>query len=639
MAEPDQHDSLERCAERIIERCGPRLSVAAPLGLGKPNALLNALYRRAEKDSSLSLQLYTALSLARPVPKSELERRFAAPFIERHFGRDYPDLAYVKALRSNRLPANVRVSEFYLQSGAMLGVEPVQRAYTSTNYTHVARELATAGVNAIVQLIAKRVEPGGARYSLSCNPDLTLDVIDRVVARGAPRPLMVGQVHPDLPFLGNDAEVPAGFFDMIVEAPELRHELFAVPREPVSLPEFALGLHASQLVRDGGTLQIGIGTLSDALVYATILRHQKNSDFLSALKSISKTEDNKILSIGGTESFKQGLYGASEMLMDGFMHLAKAGILKRRVHDDPSHPHGFYLHAAFFLGSKALYEWLRNLRGEDFDGLCMTRVSKTNELHGADELRSGQRREARFFNVCMMMTALGAAVSDALESGQVVSGVGGQYNFVAMAHALETGRSVLMLRSTRSSGGSAHSNIVWQYGHATIPRHLRDLVVTEYGVADLRGKSDEDTVKALLAVSDSRFQPELARQAQRAGKLARDYRLPDAARANSPQRIEDTLAPFRSRGLFADLPFGSEFTEDERRLIPALQWLKSRSSTVLGSAGMLAEAVFKGIAASEHEPLLQRMGLDRPQTRHERFLQRLVVLGLKKTRALTQGTG
>src|SRR5262247_1223916 len=140
MAEPDKHDSVEACAARIIERCGTRLAVAAPLGLGKPNALLNALYRRAEKDSSISLQLYTALSLARPVPKSDLERRFAAPFIDRHFGRDYPDLAYVNALRSGRLPANVRVSEFYLQSGAMLGVEPVQRAYTSTNYTHVARE-------------------------------------------------------------------------------------------------------------------------------------------------------------------------------------------------------------------------------------------------------------------------------------------------------------------------------------------------------------------------------------------------------------------------------------------------------------------------------------------------------------------
>jgi len=381
-------------------------------------------------------------------------------------------------------------------------------------------ELAAAGVNVITQLVAKRVTPGGARYSLSCNPDVTLDLLDKIAARGGPRPLVVGQVHHDLPFLGNDAEVPAEFFDMLLEAPGLRHELFALPHEPVSVAEFALGLHASQLVRDGGTLQIGIGTLSDALVYATILRQQQNADYRAALGALASEDFS---GVGGREPFAAGLYGASEMLMDGFMHLARAGILKRRVHDDPADVHGsargFYLHAAFFLGSKALYEWLRNLEGDDFDGLCMTRVSKTNELHGAGELRAGQRRDARFFNICMMMTALGAAVSDALESGQVVSGVGGQYNFVAMAHALESGRSVLMLRSTRASGGEHHSNIVWRYGHATIPRHLRDLVVTEYGIADLRGKSDEDTIKALLAITDARFQPALVREAKRAGKL------------------------------------------------------------------------------------------------------------------------
>jgi acyl-CoA hydrolase len=630
MAEPDRHDSVETCAERIVQRCGARLVVAAPLGLGKPNALLNALYRRAESDPALSLQLYTALSLERPSVKSELERRFIGPFAERHFGRGYPDLAYLGALRAGCLPRNVRVSEFYLQSGAMLGVAPIQRAYASINYTHVARELAAAGVNLIVQLVAKRVDAGGARYSLSCNPDVTLDLLDKIAARGAPRPLVVGQVHPDLPFLGNDAEVPAGFFDLLLDAPGLRHELFALPHEPVGAAEFALGLHASQLVRDGGTLQIGIGTLSDALVYATILRHQENGDYLSALKTISG-EDKNIISIGGTEPFQAGLYGASELLMDGFMHLAKAGILKRRVHDDPTHARGVYLHAAFFLGSKALYEWLRGLKGEDFDGLCMTRVSKTNELHGAEELRAGQRRDARFFNACMMMTALGAAVSDALESGQVVSGVGGQYNFVAMAHALEGGRSVLMLRSTRTSGGATHSNIVWNYGHATIPRHLRDIVVTEYGIAELRGKSDEDTIKALLSITDARFQPALMRQAQRAGKLPTDYRLPEAARANTPERIAEALAPFRARGLFPEFPFGSDFTREELRLIPALQHLKARSGTRLGSVGLVLEALLLGGVSAEHMPLMERMTLARPRTATERLCQRLLAVALTKT--------
>jgi acyl-CoA hydrolase len=630
MAGPDRHDSVEQCAALIAQRRGPRLAIAVPLGLGKPNALVNALYRRAEADAALTLHFYTGLSLARPRARSELERRFLAPFAARHFGAAYPDLAYVEALRAGRLPANVQVNEFYFQSGAMLGVEAVQRAYMSVNYTHVARALAAAGVNVIVQLIARRITPQGARYSLSCNPDLTLDVVDRMAAEGRPRPLLVGEVHPDLPFLGSDAEVPADFFDLLLEAPGTRHELFAVPREPVSAAEFALGLHASTLIRDGGTLQIGIGALSDALVYATILRHRRNADYREAFLSLSG-ENNLSKTIGGLEPFTQGLYGASEMLMDGFMHLARAGILKRRVED------GCYLHAAFFLGSKELYAWLRELKGADFEGLGMTRVSKTNQLYGAETQRAAQRKDARFFNICMMATLLGAAVSETLEDGQVVSGVGGQYNFVAMAHALEGGRSILMLRATRSSGGRTRSNLVWSYGQATIPRHLRDIVVTEYGAADLRGKSDEDTIKAVLAITDARFQAELASQAKRAGKLARGYRLPDTARANTPERLAAALAPFKERGLFADFPFGSDFTDEELRLIPALQDLKARSTKGLGRISLLLDLLLQGRVGDDLVPYLERMALDRPAGWRERLYRRLLVAALRRTRALTRG--
>src|SRR5260221_6025402 len=92
----------------------------------------------------------------------------------------------------------------------------------------------------------------------------------------------------------------------------------------------------------------------------------------------------------------------------------------------------------------------------------------------------------------MMVTLSGAAVSDGLADGRVVSGVGGQYNFVAMAHELERARSILLLRSTREAGGRVESNIVFNYGHVTIPRHPRDIVVTQHGVADLPGRTDAE---------------------------------------------------------------------------------------------------------------------------------------------------
>ncbi len=89
--------------------------------------------------------------------------------------------------------------------------------------------------------------------------------------------------------------------------------------------------------------------------------------------------------------------------------------------------------------------------------------------------------------------------------GRVVSGVGGQYNFVAMAHALPEARSILCLRSTRTSDGVTSSNVIWSYGHCTVPRHLRDIVVTEYGIADLRGRTDREIVEALVGIMDARF--------------------------------------------------------------------------------------------------------------------------------------
>ena len=77
-----------------------------------------------------------------------------APFAERHFGADFPRLAYVDAQRRDALPSHVCVEEFYMQSGALLGSRQAQRRYASLNYTHVARALADRGVNCIVQKVA-----------------------------------------------------------------------------------------------------------------------------------------------------------------------------------------------------------------------------------------------------------------------------------------------------------------------------------------------------------------------------------------------------------------------------------------------------------------------------------------------------
>jgi hypothetical protein len=292
---------------------------------------------------------------------------------------------------------------------------------------------------------------------------------------------------------------------------------------------------------------------------------------------------------------------------------------------------GALLHAAFFLGPKGFYAALREMPERERRQFLMSGVSYVNELYGEDqELRIAQRRHGRFINTTLMMTALGTAVSDGLADGRVVSGVGGQYNFVAMAHALPGAHSVLCLRSTRTQAGRTTSNILFSYGASTIPRHLRDVVVTEYGIAQLRGKTDSETIAALLNITDSRFQAQLLREAQAAGKIAKDYLVPDIHRRNTPAALEQALAAHRQAGLFSEFPFGTDFAAEEIVLARALKRLRNRTATFTGKVAALGGALLRGAGSSEMRPYLERMQLDRPRSIAEWTMQRLLALALRR---------
>jgi hypothetical protein len=231
-------------------------------------------------------------------------------------------------------------------------------------------------------------------------------------------------------------------------------------------------------------------------------------------------------------------------------------------------------------------------------------------------------------NTGLIATLGGAVASDGLEDGRVLSGVGGQYNFVAMAHELEDGRSIMMIRSTSEEDGKVRSNIRWNYGHVTIPRHLRDFVVTEYGIAELRGRSDQEVITALLEIADSRFQDELLQSANHAGKISKDYRIPDSARNNRPERLKQMLARYRDRGLFQEFPFGTDLTEQELTLQKALRALEQTFQGKRLHLPRPAE-IRKTAAIPDHaHQYLERMELDRPQSIKERLLQRAVVYAL-----------
>ena len=611
-----------RCAEAIVDRVGRDIRLAIPIAIGKPILLIDALYRLAEADRTVKLSIFTGLTLIRPRYRNRLERRFVEPLLDRLFAT-YSEPLYVAALERRSLPANITVTEFFLQAGAWLANGAAQRSHVSLNYSHVAGHLERIGANVFGQLVAPH-PAGDARVSLSSNTDVTLDMLPYIAARRrAGLPVVVaGEVNANLPYMPGEAEIRRDQFDLMLEPQGEPYALFAPPKQPVSLADYAMALHTTTLIKDGGTLQIGIGSFADALTHALILRQQQNSAFRSLVDKLDAPTGS------GAElaPFDAGLYGCTEMLVDGFLALQAAGILTRKV---PVGNGGTaVLHAAFFVGNPAFYRRLREMPAEQRAEICMTSISFTNTLRGDTLRKQAERPHARFVNTAMTASLLGALASDTLEDGRVVSGVGGQLDLVSMAHQLPGARSIIAVRSTRRSNRRSSSNIVWQQPNATVPRSLRDIVVTEYGIADLRGKSDRDMVAQMLTVADSAFQPELRDQARRGAKLEHGYVLPDRAARNHSERIAAALGPARQQGLLPAFPLGSDMTETEATLVEPLQQMKE------ASYGQLLRLLALGTMAGQLRPAeraaLERLGLDAPRTLRDRAFSVIVAGALRE---------
>ena len=636
-----QSCSIERAVDDVLARLPVHIHLGLPLGLGKANRFVNALYQRIKLLPERQLTIYTALSLGRPPLGDGLQRRFLEPFIERVFG-DYIELDYLADLHRNSLPANIIVEQFFMQPGSLLNSPAAQQDYVSSNYSHAARDINASGLNLVAQLVARHPEDAG-RLSLSCNPDITLDLLPMIAKRRAAGEtiLMLGQVHSDMPYMLGDSELSIDDFDLLIDEDE-RTTLFSTPNMPVNLQDHMIGLHASTLIRDGGTLQIGIGSMGDALSAALLARQGDNDGYRALLDDIDITPWSTLIEQqGGVEPFTRGLYGCSEMFVHGLMVLADAGIVRRKVYpdverqaqanagtlDESLESDGVSIHGGFILGPRDFYQRLRELPHSKRREFNMTAISFINELYGQEDLKRLQRRDARFVNSAFTATLLGAAVADQLEDGRVLSGVGGQYNFVAQGHALHDARSVIMLRSWRESGGDVSSNIVWEYGHCTIPRHLRDIVVTEYGIADLRGKTDRKVIEALLNITDSRFQTELIAQAQQIGKLPKDFSLDPRFADNSPERLQEIAA--RHPRLFPEYPLGSDFSAQEQDLLRALNWLKSKFK--LTQIYQLGKATLDAPSPQAFPEHLARMQLAQPDGLRDELYQRLLLAGLQAT--------
>src|SRR5581483_6486056 len=120
----------------------------------------------------------------------------------------------------------------------------------------------------------------------SCNTDTTLDVV-RARSEGRAAFKLVAQVNSELPFMPGPGDLSGDEFSAVLDSPATDFPLFAPPAEPISDAKYAIGLLAASLVRYGGSLQIGIGQVGDALAQSLVVRHKDNAQFTGIMQRLS----------------------------------------------------------------------------------------------------------------------------------------------------------------------------------------------------------------------------------------------------------------------------------------------------------------------------------------------------------------
>ena len=716
------YDDVVKCVNDVINYVGKDITLAMTLALGKPVLFSNELYRRAKEDPKIKLKIITALVLEKPKGHTELEKRFLQPISDRVFA-GVPEFDIMLDFRAGKLPKNVEILEFFCKAGGYLNSPEAQQNHLASNYTHAMRDAMALGTNVFGQLVGYQGTNGKTMYSMSSNTDVCIEAVQALKEQRSKgkKVAIIAEANKNMPFMYGDAVVEADTYDIILQGPQYDYELFCPPKDPVALSDHMIGINVSTLIKDGGTIQVGIGALGDAIVSGLIMRNEHNDIYQEILgkAGIMKRYEKLITQWGDTGVFKQGLYGSSEMFVDAFMQMYKSKILKRKVFDSvplmrlinegalapdniPSdiidtliemkavHSNlneedftflteygilkkgltyqsgsildeetkystdmnveqnctelkkllgkellkGQVILGAFFVGPKAFYQALNDMNEEERHFFGMSGVEKVNQLYGGEELRTLQRKDARFVNTGMVASVLGSIASDQLENGKVISGIGGQYNFVAMGHALPDARVIMMVKSTKGFGKSLKSNIVFSYGHCSIPKHLRDIIVTEYGIADVRSLPEKEVIAQMINIADSRFQHQLLEQAKKAGKIPMNYQIPEEYRNNTPQKISALLKPYQEHGVFQPFPFGTDLTADDIALGGALRALKglAHGNPLKMVKGLLLE-FFKPIPQSALNHM-ERMHLLNPSSIKEKIMRKTVVFALRNSHEL-----
>ena len=273
--------------------------------------------------------------------------------------------------------------------------------------------------------------------------------------------LVIAQINRNMPRTYGDTLVHIDDIDLAVECDE---PLFLRPLLPVGEIEEQIGRNCASLIEDGACIQLGIGTIPDAILH-----------FLGD---------------------KNDLGVHSEMLCDGALGLLKSGNINNRRKQINN---GVSV-VTYLYGREELYEYARmNPKLQIFP------VNYVN-----DPRVIGQNDNVVSVNSALSVDLIGQVAADSISADKIFSGAGGFVDFVRGASFSKGGKSIIAMPST-AMGGKA-SRIVEQFDAGrpiTLSRFETHYVVTEYGIAQLRGQTLRQRARALIEIAHPDFRDEL----------------------------------------------------------------------------------------------------------------------------------
>jgi acyl-CoA hydrolase len=277
--------------------------------------------------------------------------------------------------------------------------------------------------------------------------------------------LVIAQINPALPWTHGDTLLEPGLLDILVPA---AHPVLELPARAIGSVERAIAANVARLVPDRATIELGIGLIPEAVTAA----------------------------LGD----KSGLGIHSGAIGDGVAELMQAGIVDNRHKEiDPG-----VTVTLMLMGTRRLYDFAHRNKA--------IRIRSPRYTH--DALVLGNFRRFVAINSALEVDLTGQVNAETAQ-GRNIGLTGGQMDFVRAACRAAEGRSIIALPST--SRDRHHSRIVARLpdGIVTTPRADADCVVTEHGIAELRGRTLAERAAAMIAIADPEFRAELRQAAER----------------------------------------------------------------------------------------------------------------------------